>query len=993
MDSDVEETEPTVLEYARFHGLALDYLSELLLTSDLPIPSSDSVEADLNGASDVLPTNAIDELTKERLAVPKEAALLLKSVHDLQKAWSNVQLTTDRRKDILKLKLELPVLRTDPELDLINFGSTALPILDDLRIPSEPVNTEQDETLEWPSRYFLYPKQCETQAKSEKLVVSKDSLTFIQNAIKDDWSSEGSEKIKSEGLTYKRNPAWQLLTPPLLPLSPPLTPYIPSSPGNRLELLSDSSNSVAAEAKALEESIMKADAILHHVPNVGNDPMLFDGEDLTCFDPLEALLNQPPILKRKADHLRIEGPLTPPILSQSPTKKLKSVTFTENLHEYIPALPSTYESGDGVLSPDDDFASFFQQIEPMVNEMNNSIENEKLSEVDTTRRVDVPDVDFSLPIAPWNEFRPERSSKQSTAESELEAQSKYVVKVKREHFRLMASWHGLSKLERDLIWSPFQSQPPSIMINEKLKDDGDVLGKLKSYLAENDITASSNYIWKHDGLRILQEDEDDDEDELEAGEFKEIDDMEALVRKRKLEIDEEEADAVTGRKLATATQSVLVQRVPSKQIEPERQATVSAYFDARAIPGTIASSHELEQGKREHHAFSSPQSKRKTSTLKSICGKEEDDSSLMFGGTFSATNALHRFMQIHGQSAMTNENDIDEPIPGRSAPTSVSSVLPRANTAPRSNRPAVVQAHAECRSESSEMLPPLLPQLPGVPHDLPASDYMISAILLQQRQRSLRREIERLYPEAIFTERDFDVPYSPIQEADILLSPSTGLIFTTLQLIKQRALPGQPNRSAIKERIARLQLRYERLVVLISEGLSKDMEETGSGRVADSRDTEALMDLTSYSSRTGAEVAVKYIQGGDLALARTIVQEMAKWGLPRGSKDIGALKLLHEETLWELFLRRIGFNPFAAQAILASLKTPYDLPLTSSSPAASDHSSRATVSVFGLPAFILMSAQERIQRFQVLLGGSRILTRANALLDQEWPSAVHGFAV
>lgn len=49
--------------------------------------------------------------------------------------------------------------------------------------------------------------------------------------------------------------------------------------------------------------------------------------------------------------------------------------------------------------------------------------------------------------------------------------------------------------------------------------------------------------------------------------------------------------------------------------------------------------------------------------------------------------------------------------------------------------------------------------------------------------------------------------------------------------------------------------------------------------------------------------------------------------------------------------------------------------------------------VFGLPAFILMSAEERITKFQVQLGGSRIIGRVNNLLDQEWPSAAHGFKI
>jgi hypothetical protein len=94
---------------------------------------------------------------------------------------------------------------------------------------------------------------------------------------------------------------------------------------------------------------------------------------------------------------------------------------------------------------------------------------------------------------------------------------------------------------------------------------------------------------------------------------------------------------------------------------------------------------------------------------------------------------------------------------------------------------------------------------------------------------------------------------------------------------------------------------------------------------------------------------------------------------------------------WELFLRRLGLNPFAAQVIVAFLKKPYDvqLPFSTSSPTAFGH--LPTVSVFGLSAFIVMSEEERVRFFQAQMGGSRILKRISKVLDQQWVSAAHGF--
>lgn len=92
-----------------------------------------------------------------------------------------------------------------------------------------------------------------------------------------------------------------------------------------------------------------------------------------------------------------------------------------------------------------------------------------------------------------------------------------------------------------------------------------------------------------------------------------------------------------------------------------------------------------------------------------------------------------------------------------------------------------------------------------------------------------------------------------------------------------------------------------------------------------------------------------------------------------------------------MFLRRAGLNPFAAQVVVASLKDPYDVPLPmwAGSPTSSDRP--ASVSVFGLQAFLTMGEEQRVKEFQALMGGSRILRKASKVLDQEWPSAAHGF--
>jgi hypothetical protein len=96
---------------------------------------------------------------------------------------------------------------------------------------------------------------------------------------------------------------------------------------------------------------------------------------------------------------------------------------------------------------------------------------------------------------------------------------------------------------------------------------------------------------------------------------------------------------------------------------------------------------------------------------------------------------------------------------------------------------------------------------------------------------------------------------------------------------------------------------------------------------------------------------------------------------------------------WEIFLRRAGINPFAAQVIIASLKTPFDVPILPSRDLSASSGHARTVQVSGLSAFLMMGEDERLQFFQALMGGSRILRSVSRVLDQEWVSAAHGFRI
>ena len=186
--------------------------------------------------------------------------------------------------------------------------------------------------------------------------------------------------------------------------------------------------------------------------------------------------------------------------------------------------------------------------------------------------------------------------------------------------------------------------------------------------------------------------------------------------------------------------------------------------------------------------------------------------------------------------------------------------------------------------------------LPLPSFEIPATQrsFVVSSAFLEQR--FLIRRIEQLFPTAELIERDFGsqaglarptsrVPSNPAiarsntpsDEADIILSPSVGLMITTLQKIKQRPLPGTAAQSAIKERIARIYQGYERLMVLVSESSSwSNLEST-----FDTGDCDALTSLMGFATSLsdGREVVeIRYVGGGDEELVKWMVGMMIRYG-------------------------------------------------------------------------------------------------------------------
>lgn len=597
---------------------------------------------------------------------------------------------------------------------------------------------------------------------------------------------------------------------------------------------------------------MAGDSLLRHSSG-SSDSMLLEVTDLDAlFDAHEALKENslekiPKTSKRKSEDLKVEGPLTPPMFSDSPMKKLKSVSFSKMIQVGDILQPWSDEDRSGSAGSQNSISDeLAKQIGPTVEEFNRKVENEKLNGADTVARVEVPRLDFTLPVAPWNEFSQRKKAKRYSASTELEAQMGFLEHIKHNELRSAAAWYGVSDL--DLRWCWYEFPDFTITLDEKLHGETE-FAKIQNELKAGEIARSSGEMWKREGLHVLAEDEEDEEDEIESAEFEEVRDMESLIRKRQLELEEQNGIEET--------------QHSRKQAAAARLGTSGHGNLTSVSPG----SHQSHKNTLQH---------KRTDVQK------EAPTELMFGG-FSASTALHKFMESQGKTVAAAKDSHNAKIDHTRSVQGTTS---------RIQEPPTVSNHILIEETGhNATFPKPVTRQPIPPFSLPNASFIISTAVLQRR--ILVRELERLHPKADLIYRDYALSHSICLEADIILSPSTGVLLTTLQQIKQVPLPGQVALSPVREQIPKLQLRHERLLVLVSEGLR---EENGYSRPEDTRDKDSLRDLELSATRLEGSVVVEYVPGGEKELARATVENMSKYGLPHISSEIHDIKLFPAET-------------------------------------------------------------------------------------------------
>ncbi|KJZ79174.1 hypothetical protein HIM_01325 [Hirsutella minnesotensis 3608] len=265
-----------------------------------------------------------------------------------------------------------------------------------------------------------------------------------------------------------------------------------------------------------------------------------------------------------------------------------------------------------------------------------------------------------------------------------------------------------------------------------------------------------------------------------------------------------------------------------------------------------------------------------------------------------------------------------------------------------------------------ELAEPITPApTPSFDSEVEKGPFFISLTL----QRSVLRILEAAWPRQLIFDRDYDesqslestsrtgLGHSLGCEADISISPSTGVVVTTLVKVKQKPLPGSGAQSILRGRVERVSQKYETLIVLVSQCNSLgDIMGTPS-----SSDMTAYADFVSFAASFDGRVGVYLVPGAETTLAQWILALLARYG---AGCAVYTEFLTPTDSDWVLFLRRAGFNVFAAQVLSKTLAEEYGN--------------------CGLTQFLALPARVKASKYGALLGSEPLVLNCSKMLDQDW---------
>lgn len=739
------------------------------------------------------------------------------------------------------------------------------------------------------------------------------------------------------------------LTPPLLPLEPERGLFVPSSPAGRLEILSEPETPPIKEHVECERKVTEMDSI-EVDDGESTDRMLSEFVEFGDGDSQHhAGTGELSTWKRvRGDDLKVEGPITPPISAKKRRAEEDGKPISEILADNAPELlcqPPDAEIPDGEILG----GHLVEIAQAAMSKIDARLNNEHMRQVNPTTRVQVPDLDSAAIIPPW------KASKRSMEMGSKDSRKDFITSTITDHLG-NTPCPMETKTERSLEWVPFSLQRSYVDVDEKIGNDDRL--ELVQAPDAGDCNGLDGLLGRLGGLRILEEGDDYDEELSPMNTF---------------------PDALSG---SSTVLGVSTSNENTDIIEKWKH------------PSEVKQKKKLDIANEGNPKESAREAKRQLPLLAPEVP--------LFQSGFSTTNSLSNFMEIRGHDTkrrkvesspyfrtFREEAEPHEPTKEQTPEKPDNLPIPPANgvesipTAPLPFPDIASTAESLTLVLSIELLKThrlVIQHLESMDrkHRLIYRDYGQYSQAKKKRPQNLNRYTDPASRTISDETEDLG------QEADIILSPSTAILLTTSQATTQRYLPGHRSRNAqrgsfdspLRERIARTCVPYEQLYVLICHPSSFIKTRTPlisnldnpepTSMTIDTPTANSIRSLVSFSSSLSlvASVTPLIVPYEPSELMKWITSLAYKHALQ--SLPIPA-QLQEEETTSELFLRRAGLNPFAAQYILSTMTD------------GSDGDGRSS----SLTTFVNMDPRERRQRFVAVIG-ERLFSRVERRLEMRW---------
>ncbi|GAP85994.1 hypothetical protein SAMD00023353_0301090 [Rosellinia necatrix] len=908
-------TSPCPDQYARDNHLSIDSQIDpfsLVLQIDDAVPrlTPDAGPSGLTTDA-LLPCFCLPTIDlREQLEVPEESDTLVASAlqHDDTGFFHRSEaplVQYEARKRLARLKLEPPALSSDPDYDCLELAK----IIKERRLPCISPQVFPSERLNAINDEALeFPVPADQFRRRLGDIVRSEKFDVPKNII---WLLDHTLKHDGRDDQYcgvfedampRRNAVRDLAVTPPFIFDIDDEEYFIPTAEACEVPIASSCSSMFSNDVKTAESV-----VLREEYERGGSPIL--GLDSPRLSPL---LDLPPSGREQPwiISIKVESPLSPITspLRSAPHEPdipalLKSIDMDHTLSHPEPSQVRVRHTSRKNGILDHELRGIMEESAAAVLK---SIEQEHISIAAAIARVEAPLVDFSIPEPGWKSLPMDAPTHLKWL---YESYSIEILPCLRD-----------TRTDSKLRWVPFLQK---IDLETLTRDTIDSERPLSQPFDTSDVIeapTSANYVWKRPGLAILREsdtEEDIAEDVAEATPLNTAHDLAGIVKERL-------QNNWVGTKKGLSTRSDL-------------------YFD-------------LIEPFKHKRPFQHTLPENLVSRMNLLPNAKSDSAVSAMLSNYIDIRTAKRRKQSHSEF-----------------------FLPKSKPEVKL-QPATTQRDSSDLSKTVESTRKEVPRAPCPEAEVSSAPAKIIKGL--NLSRGLFSALERLYPAAEIIERDFDrwntiawghhsVMRSTIAsylatEADVIVSPVTGVIVTTLLKVIQRPLPGRGGQSSIRERVTSVALRYERLVVLVSEGNIVDE----MVRELTSSEATAYAEFIGFTVGLACKVEVFYVGGGETTLARWLVF-LASRHAPEAAEICE--HLIQDETQWEVFLRRTGLNAYAAQAILIRLK------------ARSQNSGDECEDFqYSLAAFISMTDTERLRRFRDLMDGERVLSRVNRMLETEW---------